>query len=291
MKPTYSAEGKNALPFVTFKSYDLFVYFEDEGAEGFYEEVLTRLGVDKSRARVVCLSGKASLLDHRSHPKNRKLQSKILYVLDKDFDDFLGTMITADNIFYLPRYSIENFLLDPEAILDLVREEKPRHENPAQLLKIQEYLESQRDLLTHLTVLYLLAQEHRLPIPNTSEPIQRRARDRQPWFLCAEKIAQYQQDLEALLMMLGQITNEAGMQQLMAGRKACVLMERDSPGKQLLDLIRFHLGNVASVRGISEDSFSYRLARKSKLEDLRGLRGAIERRGGAHLLLGNHVPA
>lgn len=46
--------------------------------------------------------------------------------MDKDFDDLLGKVYQQANVFYLDRYCIENFLLEENAIIKYIIDERPR---------------------------------------------------------------------------------------------------------------------------------------------------------------------
>lgn len=278
MLPAYSETAKRALPAVTKSAYKLFVFFEDADAEYLYEEILEKLGIDISDIRVLCLTGKDSLLAHRSAKENKSIQKKTLYVLDKDLDDLLLTQVAFFNVFYLDRYSIENYFLEEAALLRLALEEKPKLGGSlSATLAFEDYFGSIRTASARLASLYFLAQKFSLPIENTSEPIQRRTVSGSPWLLCAKKVEEYADDISSLLAISGCAKDEAHLLSLLSDALSTIDPTRDMPGKQLVDLIRPYLGHMLQVRGIAKDSFCYRLARLCDFHTLHSLKAAINR--------------
>jgi hypothetical protein len=275
MIPQYSEDGKTAIPAVAGTAYDLFVFFEDTGAEDLYEGILEKLGVNLTEVRVVCLSGKSSLLAHREQT-DPLLRRKILYVVDKDFDDLLGELQRFKDVYYLERYSIENYLLEDTALLELANEERPkwRRTNEGRI-NLPQFVAAILPTMSNLAGLYLIAQEFNLPISNTSEPMPRRSEDRRPWIPCALKIADYHNEIASLLAMSGAVRSEAELDTLVASRIARIRGLLDIPGKQLVDLFRNHISNQLGIRAMDTDSFCYRLASKCRFDALGALASAI----------------
>lgn len=276
MIPTYSESAKLALPFLTKSAYKAFLFFEDENSENFYEEIVKQITPDFRSFRVICLKGKDSLLDHSSDPENFILKNKSIYILDKDFDNFLMKIQDDDNLHYLTRYSIENFLLEENAIEKIIIEEKPKQKhNIKKLLQLNNYLSQIEIPLTKLTGLYLIAQEFSLGIPSCKLPIQRFAKNDQPWILCEEKINIYREDISALLILNGVVRTEEELHKIINNRCEKFTSLRDIPGKQIIDLIRNYIGHVFEMRALSRDSFSYRLAISCSFDSLNDLRNRM----------------
>lgn len=278
MLPTYSEEGKSAFQSVAQNAYKLFVYFEDADSELLYEAILQRLGIVLNDVRIICLSGKRSLLDQQS-AESTSQSSKSLYILDKDFDDLLGLCVPKANVHYLERYSIENFFLELEALLKVVIEEHPRSKNLIELgADLTGYITPILPQMRRLSSLFLLAQEFSLPILNTSEPIQRWTLDSKPWELSSAKIDIFQDDVSALLILNGHVKNEAQLEGLLSTRLVKIDSARDIPGKQLVDLVRLYLAKKTGIRSLQRESFCYRLATKCTFESLVPLRKLLNTR-------------
>src|SRR6476620_3681297 len=89
-------------------------FFEDEKREELYYVILRKLFPDVQFQKIFCLNGKDSVIEKAETSKNKK---KRIFIIDKDFDDLLG-IVRHDlpNLFYLQKYSIENYYFEEEAI-------------------------------------------------------------------------------------------------------------------------------------------------------------------------------
>lgn len=279
MLPVYSNEGKAALPVLARNAYKIFVYFEDEGEESLYEKIIERLGFNLSDVRVICLKGKGSLLAQRELIASLPSKDNTFYVLDKDFDDLLDLKVVCENIYYLERYSIENYFIEHEALVEIASEEKPKQKNVlAAALDLSAYTATEFRKMERLVSLYLIAQEFNLPIANSSESIQVRATDLKPWLLCENKIELYANEISALLILTGSVKTESELNELFLSRHRKINVTYDAPGKQLVDLLRFFIFHKIGSRHPSKESFCYRLATKCKFNSLIPLQVALKNR-------------
>lgn len=272
MIPTYSQQAKSAIATVTQNAYSAFVYFEDKDEEHLYEELIKLITPLHSSIRVICLEGKASLIEHHAS-QTVKLRPKSLYVLDKDFDDKLCKMMSRKGITYLKKYSIENHLVVEDAINEIATEEKPKHKEPSFLHTI---LEENLTKLLNLTTSFLVAQRFNLGIPNCGESVHRFSIDQKPWILCTEKIQNYRYDIELLLALDGHASSEREIDQIFDGASKEVSKD-DVPGKMLLDITKAYICHKLAIRGLSQDSFRYRLAKKASVDEFQYLAEVIER--------------
>jgi len=121
--PAFSAEYRYAesVFFVQFNDFDFYV--EDEGQQNMYFRILSKLFPDVRLETIFPLCGKQNLI---AHAKSNTSGRKSVYILDKDFDDLLGKLENLCNLFYLDRYSIENFLLEEVAVVNFVLAERPK---------------------------------------------------------------------------------------------------------------------------------------------------------------------
>lgn len=275
MIPSYSEDAKAAIPALMNSAYKCFLFFEDSGAENFYEEIVKKLTPDFRDIRVICLSGKNSLIEHCQNPNNSTTKPKSLYILDQDFDFLLGKNLKDKSIIYLNRYSIENYLLEETAIILVIQEEKPRLKNIAQHLDWPRFFDINLPLLVDLCSMYLISQEFSLGIPSCSEPIQRFTKDTQPWLICADKVQKYRDEIESLLVLNGIAASEAELQSIFSDRRLKVSNVEQFPGKQLVDLARLNIGKKFDMRNVSRESLCFRLAKACTFNSLENLRGHI----------------
>gem|GEM_PF-5239181 len=113
-----SYQGQSHLLFSDYNDVHLFV--EDKGFENLYEEILRRLGL--SVAKVFSLNGKIEVLDRAAACTD----SKCLYLVDRDWDDFHGRIVTRQNVLTLAKYSVENYLLHYSGFRSIVIAANPR---------------------------------------------------------------------------------------------------------------------------------------------------------------------
>lgn len=114
--PTYSIAGAgNRDLFLDYRNSVLF-YFEDAGREEFYVRLLRRLGFDGVFEDVFCLGGKSEVT--KRHRELAPEGKRRVFVLDKDFDDLTGEVYAGAGIVYLGRYSIENYFIDEDLLIE-----------------------------------------------------------------------------------------------------------------------------------------------------------------------------
>lgn len=275
MIPSYSEDARAALPILMSSAYSAFLFFEDTDAEVFYEEIIKKLLPNYRNVRIICLNGKDSLIQHCCNPDHKTTKYKSLYVLDKDFDDLLNKCINDASIFYLEKYSIENFLLEEAAVLLVIKEEKPKIRDIATSLNWNGFFDKNLPLLLELTSLYLISQEFSLGIPSCSEPIQRFTENNRPWLLDPIKISCYSEDIEALLILNGLVTTEAEVREILISRRQKITAIANVPGKQIVDLSRLYISAIFDFRGLSRESFCYRLAKSCSFDSLENLRDRV----------------
>jgi hypothetical protein len=276
MIPTYSEAAKAAIPQLTRSAYKAFLFFEDENSESFYEEITKKITDEHRDIRVICLKGKPSLIEHCFDPINAKTKNKTIYILDKDFDDLTGTQIVDDTIFYLSKYSIENYLLESSAIKRIALEEDPKSKCTTDGAELTEnHLQSQAALFIKLSSLFLVNETYSLGIKSCSEPVQRFSLSNKPWLLCQAKINDYEDEIAAALILNGIATSEEDLKEILSRHEELIHDYCHVPGKQILDSVRFLLSHTLKIRTPSRESFAFRLAAHCKLETLDNLRSKI----------------
>lgn len=172
--PQRLAAGKKNLDLFLLgaKSSPVCFYFEDEGCEELYTRLLVRLFPRYARPLVVCTGGKTRK-QVLKEAEEQKL-SPVVFVQDKDFDDLIGTLPTDPRIVTLHRYSFENYLLDPDALVELAIESKRRlrREDAIQELSLADYFSTLYDGYRPLAALFVVARRLNLrKVKTTKQPI------------------------------------------------------------------------------------------------------------------------
>ena len=91
--------------------------------EELYYIIVKKLFPEIEFNRIFTLNGKVSVIEKAE--KSKKKRNRV-FIIDKDFDDLLGIMRTdLPNLFYLTRYSIENFYFEDNSILMLIISQMP----------------------------------------------------------------------------------------------------------------------------------------------------------------------
>ncbi len=281
MLPQRSLEGLAALDvfYIDFNEVNFFV--EDIDQENLYEIILRRIFPQKRITRVFPLGGKQEVLKHLNNQISSGDISKSIYIVDKDLDDLLGSKEHHDNLFYLDRYCIENYFLEPSAIIDFIIENAPKtnrqdvaaREDFAQ--KVQDF----GDSLKKLFLLFLYIQRNKIGIRNCSLPAENFCQDKKRWIIDEQKISNYLESIKDHIrnnnfpqehhdpLSLPDISSEADNHNhiLVSGKYICTLL--------------FHyLKSKYQMGSLSFESFTFRLAKNSSLEELQPLASAIKNR-------------
>lgn len=275
--PKWSANGLSALD-VFFRDYNEVSFFvEDEDQENLYFEIFRRLFPNVSFDRIIPLGGKPAVLAHAKKPENAEIKNRV-YILDKDFDDLLGKTEDIKDVYYLDRFCIENYLMEEDAITEVVVESRPKAKRSeiAKTLDLQSYFDETNGQLKHLFSLFFLAQLEGLEIENCRSKPEKYCDPRAPWKLLDSRIDNY---LEAIndqckQRACGELVDFSEDHRLEHFHK-CSLHEVVS-GKFWLNLLFHYVKSHYSQGSITFESFVYRLAKNCTLQSLDPLREVIE---------------
>src|SRR5581483_11148335 len=138
-------------------------YVEDVGQEHFYFNVFKKLFPDIQFDKIFPLNGKKNVKDAANLTVGDK---KKIYIVDLDFDNILGLKEVIPNLFYLERYSIENYLISKKALFEVIREKNSRLKNQdiEKFVDYQVLLKECALLLLELSCTFILIQKYSLGI-------------------------------------------------------------------------------------------------------------------------------
>ncbi len=115
-RTTYSGES-----YKLYDDYnDIHIFVEDAGFENLYKVLLKKNGVRVEN--IFSKNGKESVLK----AAESCLDTKCVFIVDKDWDDLLDIASALKNVVVLRMYSIENYLIDHNAFSGVVLGESPK---------------------------------------------------------------------------------------------------------------------------------------------------------------------
>ena len=261
-------------------------YVEDEDQENLYLEILGKLFPRLLITQIFALGGKENVLKHAGDPVNAPNAPKSVYIVDKDFDDLLGHVVKdRANIFYLDRYSIENYLMEEEALFQIALESSPRSKRD-QLrrdLAFKTFYGKAVSSLKKLCAYFFAVQRFALGLPNCAQKMEAFSTDGRVWEINSAAVNRYIKlvcdatvhakifpDAESLSTFLDAAIPRRGPH------------DANVCGKFLLAMSYHYLRHKVSIGNVSQDSLRYRLARNNSGRKLRPLKLAIR----AYLELG-----
>lgn len=170
--PSYSKAGKASID-VFYQDYvSAIFYFEDENHESVYERLLFRLLPGIRPFKVVCLGGKTILIAKAKAIRQEGANAtKQVFILDKDFDDLLGTIFIDEDVHYLHAFSIENYFVDLNGIINLAIERNSRNLTFNSALaccaNYSCFVERLQQCLVRISRLFVVARKHRVDVKTT----------------------------------------------------------------------------------------------------------------------------
>ncbi|MES2651088.1 MAG: DUF4435 domain-containing protein [Bacteroidota bacterium] len=140
---------------------DINFYFEDRGKEHFYYSLFKKLFPELKFEKIITLDGKQNIKNASALTEGSK---KDVYIVDQDFDSIFNTIEIRINLFYLDRYSIENYLIEKAAFYEIIKEERVtiNDNDIEQNFKIDEFLASLKTLLINLFLCFPLVYKYQL---------------------------------------------------------------------------------------------------------------------------------
>lgn len=270
--PSLSEDGLYARDVFHMDFTDFFFYVEDEDQENFYLLVLKALYPKIRFEQVFALGGKENVLAHwRTHSRH-PMSKPAIYLLDKDYDDILGRVQLADNLVYLQKYSIENYLLQEDAFIDLVVEEFPKKKRKEvkATLALSVFIPERHVDLARLTILFVIAQANNLEIESTSQSVEKFTDAKERWKILPERIESYAEKVRQLLKARDSSRSKVDIDAYIATckQKLMPIVEANNVGKHLMSLMSHYLSHKMHVTSIKSDSFCYRLAKNCAFGDL-----------------------
>lgn len=276
--PMRSPEALAALDIFYDEFNDVHFFVEDEDQENLYEVILRRMFPDLQIARIFPLGGKRAVLDHDPQSIERDTKPQSIYLVDKDFDDLLGVKVQKPGLFYLDRYCIENYFVDPDAIVEFVVETAPKLKRPeiATNLNIFTKLTELMESLLPLFQMFYCVQRFELGIKNCSLPAERFCLDRNLWKVNPAAVAEYRDEV---IRAASGTQHAAALADPHLHPEVAALTQLDLhgviSGKHLCKLVFHYLKSKYNLGSITFESFLFRICKNSSLNALSTLASEI----------------
>ena len=262
---------------ILFGSFnDVDFYVEDEGKENFYYLIFRKLFPEMKITKIFPLGGKQYVIQEAAkHTGNLKK----VFIADKDFDDLLGKIVVLPNLFYLQRYSIENYLPSEETIIEYVIGESPamRRDQVKETLSFNSRLHAASLLFHELTVLFILIQYWNLSYDNTSiapERFFKLANDE----VKNEEYLRYKHGLESDLRARdGRVKMNSQVGKIRSKFKLNSWSDTEChiPGKYVVKYFKFNIERLFNLTQRNIDSFCYHLAKGNDFANLEFLKTGV----------------
>jgi len=170
-------ESKSARSVLLEDFNDIDVYVEDTAVESkkIYKEILNRIFKDQYSIDDVIPVGSCSkvIAEWVKHKKNADDRPKV-FIIDGDFIHFnknLCSIIPEEfkddhqGLFVLPRYCIENYLIDENALIEIVHDEEAvdEREDIKRKIDFEGWIQANESLLKDLFIVYSICLENNVP--------------------------------------------------------------------------------------------------------------------------------
>ncbi|MFC4688229.1 DUF4435 domain-containing protein [Epilithonimonas pallida] len=175
-----STSSKSARSVLLEDFNEIDVYVEDTSVETkkLYTIILNKATNSKySIESVLPLGNSKSVIDEWKKHKGINDGRKKVFIIDGDFyliNEDINEVINDDKIsdltglYILPKYCIENFLIDESALISLIHDDDPiqNHSQISENLNFQEWVVENEEQLYNLFILYSIIIKFKLGIQN-----------------------------------------------------------------------------------------------------------------------------
>ncbi len=276
--PIRSNAGLAALDIFYKQPSGINFYVEDSDQENLYFEILRKLFPKIEISKIFPLGGKQNVLSHAQDSRNHIPDVVSIYIVDKDFDDLLGHRVRKENIFYLDRYCVENYLLEEEAVIQIGVECEPKKKREviAAILKFEEFLQESVIALDLLFRLFFVVQRFNLGLPNCDLKPEQFYEQPFRWKIQRRLVDNYKKEVMKKVKATGVFKSNKHLSAFVKtafplGRQ----LDANISGKFLVRLLFHYLRAKIALGNCSHDSLCYRLAKNGNLNSLQPLKRRI----------------
>lgn len=275
--PTKSKAYNTGLDIFYVQFNDIFFYIEDENQENFFFCVLKKLFPDILLEKIFPLGGKKNVIEESKSYIGDKTK---IYIVDKDFDDILNKIEHGPNLFYLDRYSIENYLIEKDSFIEYIIGERPRinKQNIEPILNLENVMINIGTTLSDLIILYIIIQDHCLGIKNVDQNHERFVNYNGSFTIKTDQYLQFKSEVKVSLENKDKrlrIDRQIKNYKNIVSANSYDSIVHHIPGKYLMKMIKHFIEHQLHLNSRDIDSFNYRVAEKCKFNSLGHLKEEI----------------
>jgi|GEM_PF-7108856 len=198
---------------------------------------------------------------------------------DADFEEILNIQEQIENVFYLEKYSIENYFVDKDGIYELIRERHPtlKDRDIDALVDLNQNLKNCKILLTDLACAFVIIQRysHGTSYFGLNPPRDCNLTCNPP----AHRntfISTYLNEIEQELKNIdGRYTWASKKREFVKHFNTLTKALRNIPGKYLLNLLKYQLERAGLLNQLSVQTLSYKLSKECSVSQFSELQERI----------------
>ncbi|MEZ7902120.1 MAG: DUF4435 domain-containing protein [Flavobacteriales bacterium] len=252
---------------------DVYFYVEDTEQEHLYFNIFKRLFPDISFDKIFPLNGKANV---KNHAKDNIGDKSKVYIADIDFDDILNNKEEIENVFYLNKYSIENYFVDKKGVYELIREKNPKLKKADidSIFDFNNQLKQSKILLSELACTFIVIQKHSLGKEYFGlNPARDFNLQTNPVCYKNNFISQYFTETELLVKGIDQrFTLNSKRNEFKQSFNSVNKSLKNIPGKYLINLLKYQLEQLGLINQVNNESFIYKLSKECNVTEFDDLK-------------------
>lgn len=282
-------KSKSAVSILNEDFNDIDIYVEDTAAESkkIYSEILARTLNNKYRIdNVIPLGGCSHVINEWRNNKNISDNRPKAYLIDGDYhrlNDSLKKLLETSEIdnskglFILPRYCIENYLLDLNSFVEIIYEENStdNREKIGFKLDLKKWVDLNDKLLTDLFIYNSICINFNVNT-KTSKYDYRSLLSTEPGICCTNLVRTRINELKTLINLTNDSINIEEEYNKRRERINDSNFLTIATGKDyLFPLIKKYISNIYNHLNMSEISLKIRLAKICNIDELKHINNTI----------------
>ena len=280
-----STSSKSARSVLLENFNEIDVYVEDTSVETkkLYTIILNKATKSKYKIEsVLPLGNSKSVIDEWKKHKFIKDGRRKIFIIDGDFyliNEDISEAINdksisdLDGLYVLPKYCIENFLIDESALISIVHDDDPIKDQDEiqENLNFNEWVVKNEEQLFNLFVLYSIIIKHKVGIPSVQYSVNKLC-DSPKGIVCSSKVQQHIDNLKAEIASKTELDVEEEI--LQRKRKLHLaknkLLKFVSGKDYLFPLLKTRIKNSHKINP-DNSSFKIRLAKKCSFNEIENI--------------------